>query len=80
MKIKKIYLRPKTAFFYRAFVILLVAWSSYVAIDLLANDFGQPQTTRTGVEINFYNYLFRYLVIAGVGIYTLLFVVRTKNH
>ncbi|PMF98080.1 hypothetical protein BCT04_13050 [Vibrio breoganii] len=79
MKLKRIYLSPKSALCYRAFTILLVAWCSYVAVDLLLNDFEQPQTTRTGVEINFYNYLFRYLVIAGAGIYTLLFVVRTKQ-
>ena len=79
MKLKRVYLSPGAAFCYRLFTILLVLWCFYVAADLILNDFEQPQATRTGVEINFYNYLLRYLVIAGAGIYTLIFVVRTKK-
>lgn len=79
MKIKKLYLTPKVAFMQRAFFIVLVVWCSYASIDLWINDFEQPQIVRGRIEIDFYSYISRYICLAVVGVYMLLFVIRVKK-
>ncbi|GAD90268.1 hypothetical protein VHA01S_038_00350 [Vibrio halioticoli NBRC 102217] len=79
MKIKKLYLTPKAAFIQRAFFIGLIVWSLYTTADLWINDFEQPQIVRGRVEIDFYSYISRYICLAVVGVYMLLFVIRVKK-
>ncbi|GAD80952.1 hypothetical protein VEZ01S_45_00880 [Vibrio ezurae NBRC 102218] len=79
MKIERIYLSPIAAYLFRLILLLLVGWSSYVVIDLVVNEFEQPQTIKWGIEIDFYSYLMRHVAVDLIGLYMLFFVVKVKR-
>ncbi len=79
MKIERVYLSPIVVILLRILLSFLIMWSSYVVVDLIINEFEQPQIVKWGIEINFYSYLVRYIVVDLIGVYLLFFVIKSRK-